>query len=133
MGLKEQLKGYMEVERELDAAIRGCSGIQGSAVGTADTLPPQSIDEALLLGTTLGGAPTSSQRRIQQSLLLAQEVQRRTREIVECRTHIRELDAENERLTEDLAATKREHRYASEPQAYLLEALRRREQEVSDL
>lgn len=129
--LKEQLKGYMDVERELDAAIRACSGVQG--VSQSDTLPPQSIDEALLLGTTLGGAPTSAQRRIQQSLLLAQEVQRRTRELVECRAQLREAEGETERLSEELGATRREQHYASEPQAYLLEALRRREQEVLDL
>merc|ERR1711988_2071588 len=44
--LKEQLKGYVEVERELDAAIRACSGVQSvlpnGSVG--DALPPQSID-----------------------------------------------------------------------------------------
>merc|ERR1711865_272510 len=50
-----------------------------------------------------------------------------------CRARLREADAETERLSEELSATKREHHYASEPQAYLLEALRRREQEVSDL
>jgi hypothetical protein len=133
--LKEQLRGYMDVERELDASIRACSGMQGGAsgAGTCDTLPPQSIDEALLLGTTLGGAPTSAQRRIQQSLLLAQEVQRRTRELVECRAQLREADAETERLSDELGAAKREQHYSSEPQAYLLEALRRREQEVLDL
>merc|ERR1711912_130356 len=94
--LKEQLKGYMDVERELDAAIRACSGMQGAS--QSDVLPPHSIDEALLLGTTLGGAPTSAQRRIQQSLLLAQEVQRRTRELVECRAQLREAEDETERL-----------------------------------
>jgi chromosome segregation ATPase len=133
--LKEQLKGYVEVERELDAAIRACSGVQtvmpdGS---TCDELPPQSIDEALLIGTTLGGAPTSGQRRIQQSLLLAQEVQRRTREMLQCRAQAHELEGEVERLREELEASKREHHYASEPQAYLLEALRRREREVLDI
>merc|ERR1719456_2207705 len=124
--LKEQLKGYVEVERELDAAIRACSGVQNvlpnGSVG--DALPPQSIDEALLIGTTLGGAPTSAQRRIQQSLLLAQEVQRRTREMLECRGQLRESEAEIETLREELEASKREHHYASQPQAYLLEALR---------
>merc|ERR1712139_605627 len=101
--------------------------------GTSETLPPQSIDEALLIGTTLGGAPTSAQRRIQQSLLLAQEVQRRTREMLECRGQLRESEAEAERLREEVEALKREQHYASEPQAYLMEALRRREHEVMDL
>jgi hypothetical protein len=133
--VKEQLKGYMEVEKELDAAIRSCSGVQtlGADGSTEGALPPQSIDEALLLGTTLGGAPTSAQRRIQQSLLLAQEVQRRTRELIECRAQVRKAVEETEGLREELEAAKREQHYASEPQAYLLEALRRREHEVLDL
>merc|ERR1712224_34799 len=94
---------------------------------------PQSIDEALLIGTTLGGAPSSSQRRIQQSLLLAQEVQRRNRELLQCRTELRDAEAEKEKLRDELEAVKREQHYASEPQAYLIEALRRREHEVLDL
>lgn len=124
--LKEQLKGYIEVERELDSAIRGCSGTEAAA-------PPQSIDEALLLGATLGGAPTSAQRRIQQSLLLAQEVQRRARELFQCRTQLQDAEVENEKLREELDSARREQHYATEPQAYLMEALRRREHEVSDL
>merc|ERR1719453_204318 len=125
----------MDVERELDAAIRACSGVQNVVPGggTSDTLPPQSIDEALLLGTTLGGAPTSGQRRIQQSLLLAQEVQRRNRELIQCRSQLQESQTQADRLLEELEGVKREQHYSSEPQAYLLEALRRREQEVLDL
>merc|ERR1740120_667605 len=46
--LREQLHGYVEVERELDAAIRDC----------ADEGSPASVDEALLIGTTLASAPT---------------------------------------------------------------------------
>jgi len=124
--LKEQLKGYIEVERELDSAIRGCTGTEAVS-------PPQSIDEALLLGATLGGAPTSGQRRIQQSLLLAQEVQRRAREVFQCRTALQDVQAENEKLREELESSRREQHYATEPQAYLMEALHRREHEVLDL
>lgn len=35
--------------------------------------PTADAQEALLIGTTLGSAPASAQRRIQQSLLLAQD------------------------------------------------------------
>jgi len=134
--LREQLGSYLEVERELDAAIRTCAaGVatapQRSAEGEAPTT--QSVDEALLLGTTLASAPTSAQRRIQQSLLLAQELQRRTRELAQVRAALSDLEAEAERLREELGAARREQHYSSEPQAYLLEALRRREQEVVEL
>merc|ERR1712187_272594 len=94
---------------------------------------PQTVDEALLLGTTLASAPTSAQRRIQQSLLLAQELQRRTRDLGKTRSTLKNSDIEVERLKEELEVTKKELQYGSEPQAYLLEALRRREHEVLDL
>jgi len=133
VNLREQLRAYGEVERELDASIRAC------AEGPAETQKrgmlgqPQSVDEALLLGTTLASAPTSSQRRIQQSLLLAQELQRRTRDLGNARSALAESEAEVTRVKEELEVIKKELHYSSEPQAYLLDALRRREQEVLDI
>ncbi|CAK0825296.1 unnamed protein product [Prorocentrum cordatum] len=118
--LREQLHGYVEVERELDAAIRAC----------ADDGPPASVDEALLIGTTLASAPTSSQRRIQQSLLLAHELQRRTREAAESRHSLGQAQAEVVQLREELEAARQEMQYTSEPQAYLLDALRRQQEEL---
>merc|ERR1711924_135916 len=56
-----------------------------------------------------------------------------TRELFECRGLLSEAQAETDRLREELEAARREQHYASEPQAYLLEALRRREHEVLDL
>merc|ERR1712061_724334 len=128
MSLREQLRGYNEVERELDAAIRTLA--EGGGDGEAQ---PQTVDEALLLGTTLATAPTSAQRRIQQSLLLAQELQRRTRDLGKTKATLNGSGAEIERLKEELEVTRKELQYSSEPQAYLLEALRRREHEVLDL
>merc|ERR1712014_176134 len=46
---------------------------------------------------------------------------------------LNESETEIERLKEELEVTKKELHYSSEPQAYLLEALRRREHEVLDL
>eukprot|EP00434_Breviolum_minutum_P027559 symbB.v1.2.024376.t1/scaffold2304.1/size82843/2 len=69
MTLREQMKGYMTLEKDLDATIRNCA-----------EAPTVDAQEALLIGTTLGSAPASAQRRIQQSLLLAQELQKKNRE-----------------------------------------------------
>eukprot|EP00927_Polykrikos_kofoidii_P076560 TRINITY_DN73630_c0_g1_i1.p1 TRINITY_DN73630_c0_g1~~TRINITY_DN73630_c0_g1_i1.p1 ORF type:complete len:870 (-),score=214.16 TRINITY_DN73630_c0_g1_i1:55-2664(-) len=127
--LREQLRGYSEVEKELDAAIRACAtGPLGDA-----TVQPQTTEEALLLGTTLASAPTSAQRRIQQSLLLAQELQRKTRELTQARIALRDAETEVSRLKEELDVARKEAQYSSEPQAYLLEALRHREREVLEL
>lgn len=69
MSLREQLKGYLSLEKELDATIEGCA-----------SAPTADAQEALLIGSALGTAPASAQRRIQQSLLLAQELQKKSRE-----------------------------------------------------
>lgn len=130
--LREQLRGYVEVEKELDAAIRAAA--EGPlAAGRGAEAQPRSIDEALLIGTTLASAPTSAQRRIQQSLLLAQEVQRRAREAAAAKSALKEAQEEVVRLREDTETLRAEVRYSSEPQAYLLESLRRREGEVLGL
>eukprot|EP00419_Tripos_fusus_P090582 CAMPEP_0172871400 /NCGR_PEP_ID=MMETSP1075-20121228/92057_1 /TAXON_ID=2916 /ORGANISM="Ceratium fusus, Strain PA161109" /LENGTH=873 /DNA_ID=CAMNT_0013721629 /DNA_START=74 /DNA_END=2691 /DNA_ORIENTATION=- len=131
--VREQLQSYVQMERELDAAIRACA--QGPTVNDAvkGGKALQSVDEALLIGTTLISAPTSAQRRIQQSLLLAQELQRRGREAVEAHQQLEEARAEVAQLREGLETARRDAHYNSEPQAYLLEALRRREGEVLGL
>merc|ERR1711957_1070948 len=81
--LREQLHGYIDVENHLDAAIRACAEgpsarLAGLGERSDDMDGVQSVDQAVLLGTTLASAPSSAQRRIQQSLLLAQELQKRT-------------------------------------------------------
>jgi len=90
------------------------------------------VAEALLIGTTLASAPASAQRRIQQSLLLAQELQRRTREACEARTALAESKAEAKGLAEELEIARRESKAVagSSPQAYLLDALRKAEAEA---
>mmetsp|Transcript_62111 Transcript_62111/g.115215 ORF Transcript_62111/g.115215 Transcript_62111/m.115215 type:complete len:787 (-) Transcript_62111:60-2420(-) len=132
VSLREQLRCYMEVERELDAAIRACAeGPLGGGVPAADDDKP--AEEAYLLGAVMVTAPTSSQRRIQQSLLLAQEVQRRSRELAQAKAMLQESEAEKARLQGALEAARNDLRYTSEPQAYLLENLRQREKEIREL
>lgn len=132
--LREQLRGYTDLERELDSAIRSCADGPFGKTGEEGALPkPQTVDEAMLLGTTLASAPTSSQRRIQQSLILAQELQKRTREVSQLRGLLREAEGEASKLKEDLELSRKELQYSSEPQAYLIDALRAREREVQAL
>eukprot|EP00435_Cladocopium_sp_Y103_P018081 s1300_g4.t1 len=107
MTLREQMKGYLELEKDLDATIKNCA-----------EAPTADAQEALLIGTTLGSAPASAQRRIQQSLLLAQELQRKNREAREASMKLEEAEEENSRLRQDLEAARMESRAAqcSEPQ-----------------
>lgn len=132
--LREQLRSYQVVENELDAAIRACAGPRVPGLpADAEGQPPQSVDEALLLGTTLASAPTSAQRRIQQSLLLAQELQRRSRDLAEVKERLKDKEGEAAKLVDELEAARQEVQYRSQPQAYIIEALRQREQEVGTL
>ena len=123
--LREQMKGYLALERDLDAAIAGC----------ADAPLASSVDaqEALLIGTTLGSAPASAQRRIQQSLLLAQELQRRSRELRQQTAASEEAQKEISRLKQELDMAQLQARAtgSSEPQAYLQNSLRECQAEVS--
>ena len=125
--LREQMRGYLDLERDLDAAIAGC----------ADAPLASSVDaqEALLIGTTLGSAPASAQRRIQQSLLLAQELQRRSRELRQQTAASEEAQKEIARLKQDLDTARLQARAAgcSEPQAYLQGSLRDCQAEASRL
>eukprot|EP00930_Biecheleria_cincta_P086427 TRINITY_DN75717_c0_g1_i1.p1 TRINITY_DN75717_c0_g1~~TRINITY_DN75717_c0_g1_i1.p1 ORF type:complete len:897 (-),score=226.31 TRINITY_DN75717_c0_g1_i1:48-2738(-) len=129
--LKEQLQGYKDLEKELDAAIRSCAEGPGGALRAAI---PEGADagELLLIGTTLASAPASAQRRIQQSLLLAQELQRRTRELTLAKTSLSDAESQISRLEQELEAAAREATAAvkSEPQAYLLSSLRERDAEA---
>ncbi|CAK9020380.1 unnamed protein product [Durusdinium trenchii] len=124
MTLREQMKGYMNLEKDLDATIKNCA-----------EAPNVDAQEALLIGTTLGSAPASAQRRIQQSLLLAQELQKKNREAREAQVKLLEAEKENGRLKQDLEAAQLESRAAkcSEPQVYLHTALREQKAETQRL
>lgn len=124
MTLREQMKGYLELEKDLDATIKNCA-----------EAPTADAQEALLIGTTLGSAPASAQRRIQQSLLLAQELQRKNREARQASMKLEEAEEENSRLRQDLEAARMESRAAqcSEPQVYLHTALRDQKGETNRL
>jgi len=124
MTLREQMKGYMTLEKDLDATIRNCA-----------EAPTVDAQEALLIGTTLGSAPASAQRRIQQSLLLAQELQKKNREARVATLKLDEAEQEISRLKQDLEAARLESRAAqcSEPQVYLHTALRDQKGETNRL
>ncbi|CAJ1334484.1 unnamed protein product [Effrenium voratum] len=120
--LREQLRGYHDLEKDLDATIKACA-----------EAPTADAQEALLIGTTLGSAPASAQRRIQQSLLLAQELQRANRQQRQTAVKLEEAQQELHRLKQELEAAQMESRAArcTEPQAYLHTALRERQGEAS--
>lgn len=131
MALRESLQSYVELEKQMDLALQACAE---TAVSTSETTP-QSLSEALLIGTTLASAPTSAQRRIQQSLILAQELQKRSRDLATVKAALAATEAEAAQLRDqlDMAAQEADAMMSSAPQAYLLEAVRAREAEIVQL
>lgn len=162
--LNSQLKSYLEMERELDSALKEVSGCVelgpggsvmvvgggggvstsaaslsggggGSAGSSGSYVAKESVTpaDALLLGSTLAGAPSATRRRIQESLILGQQLSRKAQEVS---TLKKELEASKEALkkaTDDREALKIAAERALEPKHYLVETLREREAEILDL
>ncbi|CAD7945168.1 unnamed protein product [Amoebophrya sp. A120] len=128
VSLKEQLKCYTDMERELSGALRDISSHR------SDQNPvPSSVEDALILGTTLAGAPSQARKRIQESLVLAQQLQRKGKEVAELKGL---LAAEKDRVHQlEKARTLAEQaaEWRDEPRQYLVQTLRDKEAEVIDL
>ncbi|CAD7950894.1 unnamed protein product [Amoebophrya sp. A25] len=128
--LKEQLKSYTDMELELNGALKDISEYRDPAIGNA---VPSSVEDALILGATLSGAPSQARRRIQESLLLAQQLQRKGKELADARG---ELEVEREKvraLQKAKMLAEQAKEWHDEPRHYLVEQLREKEGEILDL
>jgi len=129
IALQEQLDGYKKMETELDMCLRDVAENEPPK----GTPTPQSVEDALILGTTLAGAPACTRRRIQESLILAQQLQRKTRESALALQKVKELEEQVELVNEQKSMLEKEKGWRNEPTNYLTESLRVREQELSDI
>eukprot|EP00397_Hematodinium_sp_SG-2012_P017254 GEMP01017635.1.p1 GENE.GEMP01017635.1~~GEMP01017635.1.p1 ORF type:complete len:738 (+),score=245.03 GEMP01017635.1:289-2502(+) len=128
LALQEQLASYQQMERELDLALEDVANHED-----VDAPAPQSVTDALIVGTTLAGAPACTRRRIQESLILAQQLQRRTRDVAVAQRNIQDLEERVRVLEEEKLLLEKEKQWKNEPTHYLTESLRVREQELADL
>lgn len=113
---KEQLSNYEGIEREIDEAIMKSAG--------------QDYDPNNPLLGMMGSVPTSSKRRIQQSLNLAQRLQAKQREVEQLYRQIREKDSEIEKLKEDVSVQKDVIDKVHQPHSYLVQHIEERDRDI---
>lgn len=81
----------------------------------------------------LAHTPTSSSRRLQESLTLARNLYKRQQELVLSQERVAQLEERLAVAEGDAAATTAARAAASQPQQYLIESIRARELQVQDL
>eukprot|EP00392_Amoebophrya_sp_AT5.2_P014478 g14627.t1 len=133
VSLKEQLRCYTEMEQELSGALReiaegGAEAAGGGKMASGDRLGLGSLDkmktsveDALLLGTTLAGAPSQARRRIQESLVLAQQLQRKGREVAALRGELEVERGKVQELEKQRALADQSAEWRDEPRLRLRE------------
>lgn len=115
--LREKLKNYENIENEIDNAIMGYSG---------DNKDP----EANLFLQSLKTAPTSTQRRVQQSLTLAQRLQKKQGEIEELNSKLKAKEEELIEVQDELNIARELLDKTKQPNFYLIENLEVKERET---
>lgn len=104
---KEQLKNYECIENEVDEAILQ----MGSSPGDSDNIYLNTIQYA----------PTSTKRRVQQSLSLAKQLQTKQDEIHKLRSQIQGHDSSSDSQKQELTMLKSLLDQTKQPSAYLID------------
>ena len=117
--LKERLKNYEQIEKELDQAI-----IQASEGGATTSELGQA------LANTIAHAPTTAKRRIQQSLILSNKLLSKQKELDTLNEKLKEKDQEIEKQAEEIKMYKRLNEKTSQPYSYLATGIEKAEKEL---
>jgi len=133
--LREQLKTYEHLEYELDVAIvaSGERGLKESVDNDISEFEPPQRDRpnrdsiVSALGATL---PTSSKRRIQQSILLAQKLVDKQRQLDQLKEQLLKEQNSKQELALQFAAAQKQLDRVKQPYNYLIEQLERKEFEL---
>lgn len=120
---KERLGSYELIEKELDSAIMGVAG--GASVEEDGT---NTIGNALI--QTITNAPTSAKRRIQQSLLLANRLQSKAKEVEALQRELLQAKKTIENLDADVKLNSRLVQRANQPHSYMMADIERAEKEL---
>jgi len=129
--VREQLSHYEAMEKQVDDQIQSLADKDG----LTDDAQPSNLEEALLLGATMGSAPLSAKRRIQESLVLARNLHRKIRELEACKKTLKQVEETLEERTEALAQARKviEALETNAGTKYLVTALETRENEISEV
>ncbi|KAG6615480.1 Progesterone-induced-blocking factor 1 [Phytophthora cinnamomi] len=126
---RNKLKEYELLEVDLDGAVVQTGEI---AAGTADPANGSATANSKLqeVMTTFGAIPTTTKRRFQQSVLLAQRVVKSQREAIAFEQKLSEVSNERTKLQQEVAELKAKLATFHQPQSYLIDKLTRREGEL---
>ncbi|KAG3151739.1 hypothetical protein PI124_g3615 [Phytophthora idaei] len=127
---RNKLKEYELLEIDLDGAVVQTGEIAAGGEGNqADGSAPSSLKLQEVM-TTFGAIPTTTKRRFQQSVLLAQKVVKSQREAIALKQKLNEVTSDRSRLQQQIAELKAKLANFHQPQSYLIDKLTRREQEL---
>ena len=116
--LKERLKNYEQIEKELDQAIMQAStGEGGSELSQA-------------LAATITQAPTTAKRRIHQSLMLSNKLLTKQKELDETNKGLKECKEKVEQQEEEIKMYKRISEKTNQPYSYLASGIEKAEKEL---
>ena len=120
---KERLANYDIIEKELDQAIMGAAENAGPEQDGTNA-----IGNALI--QTITSAPTTAKRRIQQSLLLANRLQGKQRELEAAQREIQGMRAKVETAEADAKLQARLLQRTNQPHSYMIADIEKSEKEL---
>lgn len=128
--LQEKLSMYQQLEYELDMAILNAGGVED--VQDKSALQSGQVRGIHHMLESLGAnVPTANKRRMKQSILLAQQLVQKQKqlEVLQAElTHVKERNAE---LETELTAARRALDSLNQPQSYLIQNLQAKEAELA--
>ncbi|GLD97404.1 hypothetical protein PINS_up006088 [Pythium insidiosum] len=124
---RNKLRQYEQLEVDLDDAVLQTGAL--SAADANDDGQPAMHD----VMNTFAAIPTTTKRRFQQSVLLAQRVVKHQKEAMELQRQVAMVTQEKTHLEREVSELR--HRLANlhQPQAYLIDKLTRKDQEIQTL
>lgn len=116
---KERLAHYEAIEKELDDAI----------INVAEMNEQSEVGDIVL--NAVKAAPTAANRRVQQSLLLANRLQAKQKEVEALKKEIKEYKTRLNNMGDDSKMYKRLSEKASQPYSYLMADIEKGEKDLN--
>lgn len=127
--LNEKLSMYQQLEYELDMAILNAGGVDEvqdkAALGSGQIRGIHHMLESL--GSNV---PTANKRRIKQSILLAQQLVEKQKQIEVMSKEVRDYKDRNAELDTELTSAKNSLNFVAQPHNYLIQSLQAKEAEL---
>lgn len=116
---KERLAHYEAIEKELDDAI----------INVAECEPQTEAGDIVL--NAIKAAPTAANRRVQQSLLLANRLQSKQKEVEQLKKEVKTLKDQMRNMTDDSKMYRKLADKANQPYSYLMADIEKGEKDLN--